>query len=466
MRGAKKAPGIHTARAARGAPGSVLIITLMAVTVLATLGFTILTISFSEDFNARREGDCVRAFFAAEAGVHEALARLNMSAAGANNDEIEVVWTAGTGNPDAVRDPRMLQGNSPEPNPANYSDSSINSWRFWNYDPTWRYSGTGSTGDGNYPGATALQQANLNSAGRAFAYDGASVRTLRDGSSYAVRVVPHIRNLAGIWQFVDQGGGAAAANTYYYRISATGSHAGQTATVQVLAKKFFFAPVVPATMVAGGDVTVGGNASVTTGDPGDQNPSGVAVQSAGTASTSGSGSVTGSTSNNTPFPTFEAIFGLSRAELQAKATLTGTYTAHNTTNPAEVPSGTVGQLIWLTAMNGGAKQDITLTGSGSGGYTLGSPTQPVVLVVDGNLNLNTVTIYGVLYVTGAFRNQGGSQIRGAVLVEGTAETDILGTGSGGDAKIAYSANVMRNLDGSSNLFPFSALKGTWKMKHG
>ncbi len=110
-------------RQVRQAEGSVMVVTLMAVTVLLVLGFSILTIAFSEDFNARRDGSALRAFFAAEAGVHEAVSRMNLNPSGASDDETEIKWTAGTGNPDSVRDPRMVLGTPPDPNPANFSDS-------------------------------------------------------------------------------------------------------------------------------------------------------------------------------------------------------------------------------------------------------------------------------------------------------------------------------------------------------
>ncbi len=466
MTAAMRTRGLGRGGSRRPARGSVLAVTLMAVTVLLVLGCSILTIAFSEDFNARREGSTLRAFFAVEAGVHEAVVRMNVNPSGASDDETELKWTAGTGNPDAVRDPRLVLGNAPDPDPTHFSDSALNSWRYWNYDPSWRYTGAAADGDGNYPGATATQQANLNTAGRAFPYNGASARTLLPGSGYTVRVLPQVRKGAGSWQFADARGVAAFPNTFYYRILATGSQLSQSATVQVLVKKFFFGPAIPATLTAGGNATIGGNASVTIGLPGDQNSSGVAVQSAGTGSATGSGIITGAVANNTPFPAFETVFGLSKADLQAKATITGSYTAANTTNPPAVPSGTAGQLIWLTASNGGVKKDLTFTGSGAGGYTLGSPTRPVLLVVDGNLVLNSVTIYGVIYVTGAFRNQGGSQIEGSILVEGTAETDVLGTGSGGGTKMAYSASVLHNLNQESEMFPVSLLKGTWQMRNG
>lgn len=445
-----------------GAPGSVMVVTLLAVVVLLVLGASILTLSYSEEFNAQRERNALLAFYDAEAGAHETLVRMNLDPAGPTDDETEIKWG---GNPDSVRDPRIVQGNAPDPNPVNFSDSAVNSWRFWNYDPSWRYAGTSAGGEGNYPGATSAQQANLSAAGRAFSYISAPGRTLVSGSTYSVRVVPHVRNIAGTWTFVDERGNQAKPNYLYYKIASTGTHRTQTATAEVIAQKFFFGVSVPAALTAGGNVMIGGNASVSMGEGADANPySNVAVQSAGTATVSGSGTIPppGVALQSTAFPGFEAIFGLPPAKLQPQATITATYTANTTTNPAEVPSGTVGQMIWLTAKASGVKKDIAFTGSGAGGYTIGSPSQPVLLVVDGNLNLNSVTIYGAVYITGAFRNQGGSLIQGAVLVEGTAETDIFGTGSVG-TKIDYSLSVLRNLNRNQNMFPFRFVKGSWRL---
>ncbi len=448
-------------RSGTGAPGSVMVVTLLAVVVLLVLGASILTLSYSEEFNAQRERNALLAFYAGEAGAHEALVRMNLDPAGPTDDETEIKWG---GNPDSVRDPRIVQGNAPDPNPANFSDSAVNSWRFWNYDPSWRYAGTSAGGEGNYPGATSAQQANLSAAGRAFSYNSAAGRPLVSESTYSVRVVPYVRNIAGTWTFVDERGNQAKPNYLYYMIASTGTRRTQTVKIEVMAQKFFFGVSVPAALTAGGNVMIGGNASVSMGAGADANLTGVAVQSAGTATVSGSGTIPapGVTLQSTAFPGFEAIFGLPPAKLQPQATITGTYTANTTTNPAEVPSGTVGQMIWLTAKASGVKKDIAFTGSGAGGYTIGSPSQPVLLVVDGNLNLNSVTIYGAVYVTGAFRNQGGSLIQGAVLVEGTAETDIFGTGSEG-TKIDYSLSVLRNLNRNQNMFPFRFVKGSWRL---
>ncbi len=125
--------------------GSVLIVALLAVVVLLLLAVSLLSLSFSEEFNQRRDRSRLLAFFAAEGGVHEAVARMNLAPGSPTTNEVSLPWP---GNPAAVRDPRIVQGDPPDPDPRNYSDSSSATWRFWNYDPSWRYTGTSSGGRG------------------------------------------------------------------------------------------------------------------------------------------------------------------------------------------------------------------------------------------------------------------------------------------------------------------------------
>jgi Tfp pilus assembly protein PilX len=437
-----------------------MVVALMAMLVLAILAATILSLSHSEEFNQRREQRSVLAFYAADAGVNEAFARINLNPSGANNDETELRWDTATNqprNPASVRDPRFIQNLAPDADPRNYTDSAVPTWRFWNYDPSWRYTGTSAGGEGNYPGATSAHQANLNAAGRAYSYDGSTVRSLTNGTGYTVRVVPHVRNFAGAWHFADARGNQAAPNWYYYKANSIGTFGGKTASIELILKKFKFGVNVPAAITAQGDIIVSGNGSVGTGDPGDEIANGVAIQSLGSVTQSGSGTISGSVVSGAPFPTFETIFGGTKTEIHSLAQSMGTAIT------GEPPSGAAsyGKMYWVTPSGG----TLLLTGSGSSGYVLGSPNEPVVLIVDGDLTLNSVTIYGAVYVTGTFRNQGSSHIRGAILVEGTAETDILGTGSEKE-KIAYSQSVVNNLNNNPTLYPFTPLKGTWKINRG
>jgi hypothetical protein len=457
----RKVPLIGQKRGKPQSPaGSVMVVTMMAVVVMIMLAFTILSISYSQEFNQRREQRSMLAFYAADAGINEAIARMNFSPSGASNDETEVKWDTGTNqprNPASVRDPKYVISQVPDPDPRNYSDSTASSWRFWNYDPNWRYSGTSAGGEGNYPGATSAQSANLASAGRMYSYDSASSRTLANGANYSVNVVPHVRNFSGTWKFATERGTQAGANWFYYKLSSTGTHGGKTASIDVIVRKYKFGVTVPAAITAQGNVVVSGNGSVGNGDTGDEIPSGVAIQSSGTVTQSGSGTIVGTTVTGAVFPTFETIFGLTKAEMNSMAVSMGTAI---TTAP---PSGAAsyGQLYSVTPSGG----SLIITGGGPGGYQLGSAAEPVILIVNGDLTLNSVTVYGIVYVTGAFRNQGASHIRGAILVEGTAETDVLGTGSEAE-KIAYSRSVLDNVNNNQTLYPFTPKKGSWKINRG
>jgi hypothetical protein len=146
-------PSIPLAIRALSSRGSIMVLAMLAIVVMVTLASSILTVSHSENVNQRREQRGTRAFYAAEAGALEALARLNLSPTGTTDDEVELPWDTANNaprNPAAVRDPAFIVDLPAEPNPVNYSDSTVPTWRFWNYDPSWRYTGSGSAGEGNY----------------------------------------------------------------------------------------------------------------------------------------------------------------------------------------------------------------------------------------------------------------------------------------------------------------------------
>lgn len=95
----------------------------------------------------------------------------------------------------------------------------------------------------------------------------------------------------------------------------------------------------------------------------------------------------------------------SRAELKAKAEAIGqSYTAMSNAITTPVKTG----LIWVEGnqtMNGG---------------TIGSLTDPAIVVVNGDLTLGGgATIYGVLYVAGKYTINGTPQVIGCNVVEGT-----------------------------------------------
>lgn len=84
---------------------------------------------------------------------------------------------------------------------------------------------------------------------------------------------------------------------------------------------------------------------------------------------------------------------------------------------------------------------------------IGSEAEPVVLVVDGDLNLSgSPTIFGVVFVTGTLNQAGGTTIRGALLASGT----VSGSGS---LNVIYDPNAIA---GGGDLGSFATVPGTWR----
>ncbi len=431
----------------RSDKGVILVVTLLVMVVLSLLGATFLTLATTESKIAFNEREARQAFYAAEAGVQEALIRMNLDPSSVT-DEVDTTYD---GNPDSVRDPQMVNNLTPVANPR---DSA-----FWHYNPSWSYGGQDKDDDGNYKGANDSQKSNLNQSGRSFIYNGSSSRALPSGSSYTVSVVPMVRKITGQWKFVDQYGNAAADNYYYYRITSTGTAGNAQKTVKVIVKKYWFKSTIPAALATEGDVKVGGNASVDDGNEAtrDENPTGTAIQSASTITITGSATIDGNQVQNTLFPGFQKVFGITKDEMKAMASQSPNEIYNPTgdvTNPfpSQRDTNTPTRIIWIS--NPLVKTTFT------SGHVIGSSTNPVIMVVEGDLTFNSVTVYGTIYVMKAFRNQGKSHLEGAVLVEGTTETDILGTGEG--SKLIYSQAIIDRMNKSPVLFPFSPVKGTWR----
>ena len=125
----------------------------------------------------------------------------------------------------------------------------------------------------------------------------------------------------------------------------------------------------------------------------------------------------------------------------------------NITNFSDL-DGRTGQTIWI---NG----DINFSGSGTA--TVGTPSNPVILIVSGNVNLTKtafLTVYGIFYVIGSFTDNSGYIGYGQTLVEhditfksgGTVNINlaILSTLGMQSGQLNYSSN---NIGCPQELFP-------------
>jgi Tfp pilus assembly protein PilX len=194
--------------------GMAVVVALLILVMLSLLGITLMSLSMTESQIGANESDLKKAFFAAEAGIQEAMYRMRLdpNALSYEGASPGVPCTA-TADPTVVG---FVQGGvltipNPDPGHAN----------FWKYNPfttptacSWTYSGSNAAGYGNYFGGTA---ANLDSAGRTFKSSGAAhttgalinaslTNTLSDPRAYTVTVTSLIGHNGTCWQYVDQFG--------------------------------------------------------------------------------------------------------------------------------------------------------------------------------------------------------------------------------------------------------------------
>ncbi len=195
--------------------------------------------------------------------------------------------------------------------------------------------------------------------------------------------------------------------------------------VKVLCEKIPGTITVSSALACGGNVNMGGNASVS-----GSTLSGIVVPVGSSVSTSGGASVTGSpATSNAPFPAFEDIFGVTMAQMKSFAT--NTYT-----NPGNNPVCT--GITWVD----GELKATTTSWHGTG-----------VIIVNGDFEMSGGDFTGVIYVVGTFRMTGNARINGSILSQSMADV----TGIYGTADIAYNT---ASVEQANNVYPFRIL--TWQ----
>lgn len=120
------------------------------------------------------------------------------------------------------------------------------------------------------------------------------------------------------------------------------------------------------------------------------------------------------------------------------------------------PSGSSPNLIGMTNTSIWVDDDLSISSSG----TIGSATEPVLLIVNGNFSLTgSATIYGFVYVTGTSdvnaTTAGSSQIIGGLTTDGTLNL-------GGSAKLTFDSTVINTLQTQTASGYFAKVPGTWK----
>lgn len=254
------------------------------------------------------------------------------------------------------------------------------------------------------------------------------------------------------------------ANNYnLIKITVTGTSAGgaATRTISQLVQYGGNLNTVPtSTLVSQGTVNLSGNTSIVNKETNSTIVSGTGVTlsgaSATTTSTGGSnkdnmgGDITQNNSalnTTTPSDLFANYFGVSSTVF--KNNVTNYYSNSSDTNYSSTFNGMTGNIIWIDQTGGNAVIN--------GNVTIGSPTNPVILIVNGNLYLSgTPTIYGLIYEMGGATQTdvlGNVALNGGLITSGTLNVS-------GSTTITYSSSILNVLKDSNGYF--AKVPGSWK----
>jgi Tfp pilus assembly protein PilX len=249
-------------------------------------------------------------------------------------------------------------------------------------------------------------------------------------------------------------------------VTSTGKSSDATAT-RVVSQKIVHGsllstpPTVP--LISKGSVSATGNSVI-------NNPySNSTINSASTVSINGSsqtvitGGAVGSNSasigsdvqqhnattaamSNTTF--FQTYFGTSESVL--RPTVQHYYSNSSSTNYSGTLNGLTGTSIWIDQTGGDAKIN--------GNTVIGSAANPVLIVVNGNLDLSGgATIYGFIYVIGGVA----TSITGNInIYGGVVSTDDLTLA--GNTLIKFDLSVLSALQQQLGTTYYAKIPGTWK----
>lgn len=133
-----------------------------------------------------------------------------------------------------------------------------------------------------------------------------------------------------------------------------------------------------------------------------------------------------------------------------KGSFANYYSSSGSTSYSSTLNGMTGTSIWIDQTSGAA----TL----SGNTTIGSATNPVILVINGDFDMSgTVTIYGFVYVIGGAT----TDVLGTVSIIGgiAATNNLLFSGS---TDVTYNPTVLNALKTQPGTSYFAKIAGSWK----
>ena len=270
--------------------GMAVVVALLVLALLSLLGVTLMGLSVTESQIGSNEADLKKAFFAAEAGIQEALYRMRLDPASYSYEGDPTLCAA----TDPVVVGFVQAGTLTVPSLS--SGIAYN----WNYNPfatpacSWTYSGNSATGYGNYFGGNpGTPPGDLDSAGRTFKFCAAGdtsayctsatyahkmgnqlananiINTASDPRSYTVTVAPVVGYVGGCWQYVNQFGtplslkGSAVAcdpgaipKNPMYKVTSIGTAKTSQKVLSTMIQHYVIDPDLDGAVTANGNVNI------------------------------------------------------------------------------------------------------------------------------------------------------------------------------------------------------------------
>ncbi len=473
--------------------GMVVVVALLVMVVLMILGLSFLGSSLTESQIGSNESDLRKAFFAAEAGIQEAMYRMRLDPS-ASSDEGDTVCSA-TADPVVIG--RQGTPGTTWPNPTNAN--------FWYYNPyttptacsSWSYSGSSAAGYGNYFGGTA---ANLDSVGRTFTSSGAAhgaggqlvnsniTNTASDPRSYTVTVAPVVGYVGGCWQYVDQFGAplgscATVATNPMYKITSTGTARNTQKTLVTMIRRFNISPRLDGTVTANTNIQVQSASAIIDGhnyDCNGNNPSDSNSLNAATSPTGGAG-IDINKPENLQCTAGAGIANCGGTSSAFPDTIGELLLGHPYKN--DLPPPTQAQMAQINALNWYLESIKVLPAAApdkngpafhgivyvDGNYERPPDNSTGILIVHhrdasnhdvavlGNTNSN-LTFKGLIIADKVDKINGGAQIIGGVFGFGNTADGVIVDDLTGTPSIMYSKCI---IDGLNQNFPFQIVAGSW-----
>lgn len=403
--------GLPTATRTRGTALPSALLVLVVLTLLGTAAVFTAGTELDIAGNSRRE---LQALSVAEAGVHEALARLNMRTGAAPNRIRPGDNPPGSGTPDPNWTLTIVNASAPGANELQTMTGSFGSAMALPLSTVIRYK--------RETAENPIQHCNA---------DGCTneVVHFHTGFSYTGIGVPI--------------GGSPTSGPPVLQLVSTFTGTGAVKTLLVETTRAALRITTTATVRACGSARVKDTATV---NGALHMPAPASVQAGTTVEVVDAPTVTPAVSPSALCPAnlFAQTFGMSQADMLAQADIT----AAN----SEPPSGTKGKIIYVTG-------DAEWRGSG----TIGTASEPVILVVDGGrFELrDDVTVNGIIYVIGdRFRIRDDATLNGAVVVwgDGPLPSSERNAEIKDRSEVVYDPNV---INGLANLSPYATI--LWKV---